>query len=151
MQELPVPKKMTIFKSGHFALGLILLACMGCSGLNKKPLTAKELVGQWTTADGKALMTLNESGDFLLSNAPGFFSWPTAKAQNGSGSGTWKLLKRDGADCLQLNFTKVSNNKGLPLPYGVPLEIAKRGSEWSLEYFIGDPDNGRKVTFQMKR
>lgn len=66
-----------------------------------------------------------------------------------SGSGIWKLASWEGAQHLQLefhNFPSVDNKSS----YGLPLTVSREWSAVSLYYFLGDPDEMRRVTFEKK-
>jgi|SRR5579864_8741784 len=70
-----------------------------------------------------------------------------AERRLNSGNGTWVLAHFDGGQQLDLEFHSFSSGKlddrG---PYGFPVEISWGWSARELYYFLGDPDQGRRVT-----
>ncbi len=77
---------------------------------------------------------------------PGLFYVPelhAARLENGTG--TWKLMPEDGEERLELNFQTIADWNDGP-PYEVSIFIG-RGS---LFYFLDDPDEGRRVSFEKK-
>ena len=99
-------------------------------------------VQEWT-----GRISLNRNGTFVASDMPAFFYVPRREAaQSGSGTGLWKLVSRDGQQRLQLDFQTIEAWKKEDLPYSTQLHVSSR----SLFYFIGDPDEGRRVSFEKK-
>lgn len=77
---------------------------------------------------------------------PDLFAFPGRDVPRlGTGSGTWGLVSLDGQQKVQLKFQVIANRKDT-LPYGAQLDI----SSGSLYYFLGDPDDGRRVSFEKK-
>jgi hypothetical protein len=93
-----------------------------------------------------ATLTLEGVGTFVASDLPGLFYVPGRHSvQPQSGSGVWRLVSREGERQLQLDFQTITGWKDV-LPYDTHLD-ASRGS---LFYFLGDPDERRKVSFEKK-
>ena len=131
-----------------FCLGLI-----GC-----KTVQPKDLVGTWVMTDSSrsilpddlkhasGKIILNANGTFSASEMPGLFYAPglyAARLENGTG--TWKIISEDGEERLLLNFQTIAKWND-SLPYGNDLFIG-RGN---LFYFLDDPDEGRRVSFEKK-
>lgn len=140
--------------SSFLSFGLFtLLGVLGC-----RSVQLSDLVGTWMMKDtstrslpadlqnASANIVLEANGTFVASDMPGLFYFPGRHpAQLESGSGVWKLVSHDGKQQVQLNFKTISDWKDV-LPYGTQLDVSKG----SLFYFLGDPDEGRRVAFQKK-
>jgi len=158
MQELSL-RQIVVGRAVKLFAAICLSLCFGCGSMTAKELSVSDLAGKWsgklvgslkrdnsTLPDGQ--LTLNADGEFEMGGAFGLFTIPPAKPEVGGGSGTWKLLKRDGRQRIQLAFEKVIGSQKVPVPYGYQLEIDSGRSGAILYYFIGDPDSGDKVKFQ---
>jgi hypothetical protein len=94
----------------------------------------------------KPRIVLDASGSFVASDMPALFyvkESDTAKLENGNG--VWKLVSRGGQQDLQLEFQSRANEQAAG-SVGRRFHI----SGGSLFYFIGDPDEGRRVSFEKK-
>ncbi len=129
-----------------------LLACA-----NAKP---EELFGTWTITDNSrpvlptdlqrasAKIVLNPDGTFVASDVPALFFFPGRRdARLESGKGNWRLSPERENQQLQLNFAELGGWTA-ELPYGTQLTVVKGLSSVTLYYFVGDPDEGRRVSFE---
>jgi hypothetical protein len=132
---------------------LLLFGTLGCS--NSK---TGDLVGTWVISESSrrvlpaelqtasAKLVLNSDGTFVASSMPGLFYFPRQHAVRlENGRGVWKLVSREGKQQVQLDFQVITDWKD-GLPFGTQLEV----SRGSLYYFLGDPDEGRRVEFERK-
>lgn len=62
-----------------------------------------------------------------------------------TGSGTWKL--GDGGE-IRLTFTFIKDWNQNELPYGTALGTSQGWSALTLYYYLGDPDERRRVEFE---
>jgi hypothetical protein len=126
---------------------------LGC-----KSVQPSDLPGTWEMKDGSreslppelrnasAKIVLDANETFVASDIPGLFYFPKRRpARLESGSGTWGLVSREGKQQVQLNFQVINDWKDA-LPYGTQLDVSGK----SLFYFVGDADEGRRVTFEKK-
>lgn len=132
---------------------IVFVGMLGC-----KTVQSSDVMGTWTLKDASrkslpaelrnasAKLVLEANGTFIASDMPGLFYFPGRHpARLESGSGVWKLLSHDGNQQVQLDFKAISDWKDA-LPYGTQLVVSKG----SLFYFMGDPDEGRKIAFEKK-
>lgn len=140
----------------------VLSLTFGMLGCNEAQPT--ELPGTWVMDDASrqilptalekasARIVLDRNGTFVALNMPGLFFFPEHRdARLESGSGTWKLVLREGRQQLQLDFKEIAGWKKSELPYGTQLEVSKGWSSLSLYYFLGDADEGRRVDFEKQK
>ena len=131
----------------------VLIVAIGCHSIG-----LKDVEGDWILRDSsrsvlpsglkdaKVELMLNSDGTFVAKEMPGLFFVPDQHAARlETGSGSWRLISSEGRQQIELEFNKISNWNE-ELPYGIPLEIG-RGK---LFYFIGDPDEGRRVSLERK-
>ena len=134
-------------------MSLVFFGVMGC-----RSVQPRDLAGTWTIEDASrkslpavlqnvsAKILLDSNGTFVASDMPGLFSFHGRRpAQPETGSGTWKLMTREGKQRVQLDFLVIVGWKQ-PLPYGTQLDV----SNGTLFYFLGDADEGRKIAFEKK-
>jgi len=132
---------------------LLFFGTLGC-----KSVQPSDLTGTWVMNDESreilppelqkvsAKIVLNANGTFVATDMPGLFYFPGLRAiQLESGSGEWKLVSREGEQQVQLDFQAIAGWKD-GLPYGTQLDV----STGSLFYFVGDADEGRRVSFERK-
>jgi hypothetical protein len=66
-----------------------------------------------------------------------------------SGDGAWKIVTWEGAEHLLLEFhAPAPDNEITHGSYGFPLTLSKRWSVVRLFYFLGDADQGPRMTFE---
>jgi hypothetical protein len=97
-----------------------------------------------------AKIVLSANGTFAASDLPGIFDFPPERAHLDGGSGIWKLVSREGKQQLQFDFELISSGKVNNLPFGMQMEVSKGWAAVSLYYFLGDPDEGLRVSFEKK-
>jgi len=124
------------------ALALGLLGCNEAKGA--------DLVGTWnlTTASRRYLppdmaslsprLVLRADGRFAATDLPGAFHGTVGVVDQNSGSGSWKFITKDGRQQIQLSFDG---------DYGTQFEIANEGGVRKLLYFLGDPDEHRRLEY----
>ena len=78
---------------------------------------------------------LRADGSFTASDLPGAFHGSVVIDRN-SGSGRWQLVKTEGSQKIELKFEG---------SYGTQLYVEGSPGSPLLFYFIGDPDQGRKI------
>lgn len=135
----------------RLALILAVLVIVGCRSMRRD-----DLIGTWVLqsssrtvlpidlqhTDGRFVFV--RDGTFICTGVPALFFEPErspARAENGHG--TWRLIREDGNEEVLLNFRAIDNwNKALP--YGTTLFVSGK----HLEFFLGDPDQGRAVQFE---
>lgn len=134
---------------GALLFTLLLGELLGCRQVRSADLTGTYAV---TAASRRVLpakfsltsskLVLNADGSFTASELPGLFYVPDRHpVRLESGSGVWKLVSREGEQQVQLEFHAIEGwTEGLP--YEMQLNLA-RGQ---LFYFLGDPDQARRVT-----
>ena len=130
-------------------VGLLLAIGLGLTGCNEA--VQADVVGDWAMTQAShqylppdqqtmsARLTLRSDGRFAAVDLPGAFHGVVGVADRNSGSGTWKLMMRDGRQQIQLAFDE---------SYGTQLEVVRSGNAWTLQYFLGDPDEGRKIELE---
>jgi len=131
---------------------------LGC-----KSVQPTELSGMWVMKgtsrqvlptglqQASATIALDARGTFVASDMPGLFFFPGHRdARMESGSGTWKLVSREGKQQIQLEFHEIADWKSQELPYGTQLDVSRGWSSLNLYYFFGDADEGRRIEFEKK-
>jgi len=98
-----------------------------------------------------AQLILHADGTFAASNIPGLLDVDDATDPHQyTGTGRWKLVHHEGGQQLWLTFQSIDAwRKGLP--YGVVLWISDGWAGPSLDYFLGDPDRGRRIRLRRER
>jgi len=139
---------------------LLLFGMLGC-----KNVQPGELAGTWVMkrtsrevlptelqkASGK--IVLDENGTFTASELPEElppYDMKQRRVRMDTGSGVWKLVSREGKQQVQLDFHAMEGNKEGDVPYGTQMDVSKGWSAVSLYYFLGDADEGRRVSFERK-
>jgi hypothetical protein len=143
---LPMPKLQAF-------VFLFVLGSVGC-----KNVQPRDIAGTWVINDAarkflptelqnaSAQIVLGTNGRFVASDMPGLFYSPARfAARLESGTGSWKLVPGEGKQQVQLDFQTIKNWKD-NLPYGTQLDVADK----SLVYFLGDADEGRRITLVKK-
>jgi hypothetical protein len=98
-----------------------------------------------------AKIVLNPDGSFLASEMPGLFYSPRRRdIRLEAGSGSWKLVSREGRQQIQLDFYAIADWSKTELPYGTQLDVSKGWSVPKLLYFVGDADEGQRIEFEKK-
>ena len=141
---------------------LCLVALLGI-GCNRPGVTARDLAGTWVMKEGsrqvlpnplrKASPTILLRGDgtFSASEMPGLLYGDRRSANLDAGTGTWKLVSREGRQEIQVNFSSITaGSTQLPVPYGTQIMISKPWSVVNLEYYIGDQDQGVQVELEKR-
>lgn len=142
---------------------VVLVAMLGC-----KSIKPADVTGTWVITDQsrqslpsdlqKALakIVVNADGSFVASELPEELQ-PTppydmkARVRLDSGSGVWKLASWEGSEHLQLEFRMLtSGNENRHVSYGFPLTVSSRWSVVTVHYFLGDPDESRRIEFERK-
>jgi hypothetical protein len=143
-----------VLKNLQILVFLPFLGIFGCSNIQPP-----DVVGAWILMDrsrgalpaelkqAPARLVLNADGTFVASDLPGLFYFAGHHgARLDSGTGLWKLASREGKQQLQLEFQAIAGWKDA-LPYGTQVEVSKG----VLFYFLGDADEGRRVSFEKKQ
>ncbi len=145
------------------AVLLSLLGLLGC-----KNMQPGDLVGIWVMKDSsrhvlpielqKAVpkIVLDANGTFVASEIPEELPPPPTQPYNprrrnvrlDSGNGAWRLASREGKQQIQLNFQTMEGEKDVP--YGMQVEVSRGWSAVSLDYFLGDADEGRRISLEKK-
>ena len=123
---------------------LLSVGLWGCTRVN-----SADLAGTWVLStpspsrmhldpDKKVSIVLDKTGTFVALNLPGFLDVDTT-----SGNGRWRLVASSGKQQVQLDFANITGWGGA-LPYGAQLQVTGNG----LYYFIGDPDEAKRVLLQ---
>ena len=124
---------------------LFVLGLVGCS----EP-KAGDMVGTWdlTAASRRYLppnlastsprLVLMADGRFTATDLPGAFHGTVGVIDRNSGTGSWKLVTREGRQKIQLIF---DGN------YGTQFDVANDRGAWKLRYFLGDPDEHRRLEY----
>jgi hypothetical protein len=142
---------------------LLLLSMLGCQSVQPS-----ELAGTWVMKEtsrqvlptelqnASVKIVLDVNGTFAASELPE--ELPPAppsdmkqrRVRLDTGSGVWKLVSREGKQQVQLNFHAMLGSKEGDVPYGTQMDVEKWWSTVSLYYFLGDADEGRRVSFERK-
>lgn len=142
---------------------LLLFGMLGC-----KSVQPNELAGTWVMKDtsrqvlptelqkASAKIVLDANGSFAASELPEELPSPPPydmkqrRVRLDTGGGVWKLVSREGKQQVQLDFHEMAGSKEGGVPYGTQMDIAKGWSAVSLYYFLGDADEGGRVSFERK-
>ena len=65
-----------------------------------------------------------------------------------SGTGVWKVHKLDGNTALLLTFQNITAPRGYEVPNSTELLVDDLLRETTLYFFLGDPDQGKRVEFR---
>jgi len=139
---------------------LCVVSLVGCNG--KEP-TENDMLGTWAVTDEsrsilpaesrqvRAKLTLKRNGEFVSDGVPPelLYSMPgMASAAPVSGTGTWKLGKVDGELALLLTYRAIDGPTEFKVPNGTRLLMDTHPDETELYFFLGDPDQGKRVDFR---
>ena len=131
---------------------LLFSGSLGCSNVNPS-----DLAGTWTIDDesrrylppevqkASSKVVLDANGTFVASDMPGMFLVHPGLVRVESGRGVWKLVSTNGAQQIQLNFHEISDQKETKVPYGTQINVSSGILATTLFYFLGGPDEGRRV------
>jgi hypothetical protein len=136
----------------------LALGIQGC-----RNVTASDVIGSWVLDDSsrtwlpsdlrdvQAQLILHANGTFAASGLPGLLDLDdAAHPRRYTGTGSWKLVHREGRQQVWLTFKSIDGwNKGLP--YGDVLSISDGWAGPSFDYFLGDPDQGRRIRLRKTR
>ncbi len=138
----------------------VLLGLLGCQ---RPKLSSDEVAGIWVMKEESRRVlptTLNKisarivfsgNGTFIASEMPCLLSAGRCQEELDAGSGRWKLTYVDGVQEVQIDFYAITGgNTRLPVPYGTQLEISKPRSNVTLQYYLGDPEEGRRLEFEKR-
>ncbi|MGH9411824.1 MAG: hypothetical protein ACRD1V_20500 [Vicinamibacterales bacterium] len=122
-----------------------------------------DVSGTWTLTEGSrqvlpdglqkasASLVLKPDGTFVASEMPGLFFFPGLRdMQAESGTGMWRLRIDEGTQ-VQLVFRAITGWDKSRLPFGGHVGVSQGWSGLSLYYFIGDADEGKRVSFERAR
>jgi hypothetical protein len=96
-----------------------------------------------------ATLVLDASGTFVATEIPEEMA-PRLDDPNrrdlrlDTGSGDWQLVAREGKQQVQLNFRTMQGDRDVP--FGTQMNVSN-GWSVSLYYFLGDLDEGRRLSF----
>ena len=128
-----------------FTAGALGLALAGCNEPKKG-----DMIGTWnlTAASRRYLppdmanisprLVLSADGRFTATDLPGEFHGSLDVVERFSGTGSWTFITKDGRQQIQLNPDGA---------YGTQFDIANDGGVWKLRYFLGDPDEHRRLEY----
>ena len=130
---------------------LVLCAISSCSSVEPGDLT-----GTWVMTDasrrrlpaaaqqGRTRIVFEANGTFTATDLPGFFSSDARDAGRlEHGTGAWKVERFDDEQQVLLQF-RTRTRSADPVPFGGQLHIGRH----DLFYFVGDPDDGLRVSFE---
>jgi hypothetical protein len=83
-------------------------------------------------------LVFRADGRFAATDLPGAFHGTVGVVDQNSGVGNWKFITKDGRQQIQLSFDG---------DYGTQFEIANDGGVWKLRYFLGDPEEHRRLEY----
>jgi hypothetical protein len=124
---------------------LTLLIAAGCASV-----TQPDLVGHWTLTDQSrqylpgelravaARLDLDADGTFTAVDLPDRHIGTTVVVIVRNGHGTWKLLRFDGKDSVELSFADGSGRQ-------FAISTTFLASSPKLYYFLSDPDSGQRL------
>lgn len=140
-----------------------LLALIGIVGCNRSNVTVGDLTGTWVMKresrqvlptplkNASPRIVLQKDGTFIASEMPGLLYGDQRGANLDAGTGTWKLVWREGRQEIQVNFDSITGGSTqLPVPYGTQIMVSKLWSAVNMEYYIGDQDQGVRIELQKK-
>jgi hypothetical protein len=129
---------------------LALIAMVGCKGLQPNDLAGTWLIHNASRSnlppalqEAPAKIVLNANGTFVAYEVPGLFEFEGHPMRLESGRGAWRLVSGDGGLRVRLNFQAIEDWKD-GVPYGTQLVVSRN----SLSYYLGDPDEGREISFE---
>jgi hypothetical protein len=132
---------------------------MAFTGCNMFAVTASDIVGTWVIkADTRdflpavyknsaAKIIISANGSFVASDIPGLLHEKPEEIKLDAGTGLWHFDSLEGNRRIQLEFLIKADGKKFEVPYGAQLFFSKVFSTVTLYYYIGDPDEGRRIEF----
>jgi hypothetical protein len=129
---------------GLWLCAFVVLGLIGCGS------SKTSVAGTWVMSESSRQyvptqlrgpaprLVVNADGSFSASNLPGAFHG-SAEIISNSGQGRWKRVTDEGRDQLQLIFEG---------GYGTQLLVSDSWGGPTLTYFLGDPDQGRRIELQ---
>ncbi|MBU3012316.1 copper resistance protein NlpE [Polaribacter vadi] len=82
------------------------------------------------------VLTFKPDNLFEMNNSQNLFD---REINNGTSSGTWKIIEQYDTKKIKLNFNDIKTSKNL--------EIYKLKENYQLWYFLSDPDTGERIRF----
>lgn len=147
-----------------FLVGFLwLIVFSGCTGRGP---SADDFVGTWVvTRESRSLLLdepsgtagkiiLERSGAFVAEAVPSGLIYSVPGMSVGtyiSGSGDWRFGQLDGDDAILLTFRALKGNTEYKVPNGTQLLVDNISKEETLYFFLGDPDEGKRVSFRKAR
>jgi hypothetical protein len=145
------------------AVLLFLLGMLGCRNVRPSELAGNRVMEDSSRSllpaesrAAAATLELNADGTFVASQVPEDLPpnppYDDLNQHNiirlDTGSGHWALVSEENEQQVQLSFQTMAGNKDVP--YGTQLFISKGLSKVSLFNFLGDPDQGRRISFEKR-
>ena len=137
-------------------IAILLLGMLGC-----KSVESSDLAGTWVMKDASrqvlpaglqkasAKIVMASNGTFLASDIPAIFYFPGQhEARLEPGSGDWRVVSREAGQQVQLNFREIRDWNKKELPFGAQLDVSRAWTSTTLSYFVGDPDQGKRIDFE---
>jgi hypothetical protein len=152
-------KMMTHLRLFQASAIVLMSTLLGCSRVQPE-----QIAGTWILKDssrsvlpanlrrGTPRIVLDKDGTFVASDVPALFEFPGHRdARLESGKGEWRIASTHGNPEVRLDFKEIDQWNPNELPYGTQLRIAQGVlSKVTLFYFLGDPDEGRIVSFERR-
>ena len=150
-----------MLKYSRMMILLSLLSILGCKGVQPS-----DVAGTWVIKDSSrnllppelqratATIVLDANGTFIASEIPEElppappYDVKDRKFRMNTGSGDWKLVSSEGKQQVQLNFRTLQGN--INVPFGTQMEVSTGWSSPNLYYFLGDADEGRRISLVKK-
>ena len=136
------------------AVGAVMLTA--CAS---RVMSASELTGTWSMTPesktrssskrGVATIVLRQAGTFSVREVPGSLLAVRPDAPLVTGGGRWKLVEKNGEQQIELVFESIVTPHQFTLPFGTQLHISSGRTGVLLYYFEGDPDDGKRIEFQL--
>lgn len=135
------------------ASGFILALAGGCGQVSRSdvqgswsitPSACKSLKNGGTFADSRFIF--HETGEFEVHDIPWHWSVGPGDPEPMSGRGKWRLISEDGQKKVLLDMQRRMPD-GSNQRYGFTLDIDKNAFDLTLLYYLGDPDEGHRITY----
>ena len=137
---------------------VLILGALGCRSV--QPV---DVLGTWVITDASrsalpaalqkasATIVFDSDGNFRASEMPAMFDVPGRQPERlESGRGTWKVPPGDSRQRIQLECREIAEWTWSELPFGKELSVSSGWSSVELYYYVGAPDNGRRVVFEKR-
>jgi hypothetical protein len=137
---------------------LLILGTFGC-----RSVRPADVPGTWVIGDASrsslpaalqrtsARIVFDSNGTFTALEMPALFEFPGRRpARLESGSGKWTVVSSEGEQRVRLEFLEIAGWDKNGLPYGTELRVSMHSSPIQLYYFVGDPDEGKRVAFEKR-